>query len=108
MALGTSAPELVASLIAAYRKQSDLSVGNLIGSNVFNILGVIGVTAMIKPIEVEQGVMDFDMLWMIGIALMLLPMLFLGEKIGRVKGVILSLTYISYIVIIVLKIKGIF
>jgi cation:H+ antiporter len=108
VALGTSAPELVASLIAAYRKQSDLSVGNLIGSNVFNILGVIGITAIVKPIEVKQEVMDFDMLWMIGIALFLIPMLFLGEKIGRVKGVILSLIYISYIVIIVLKIKGIF
>lgn len=108
VALGTSAPELVASLIAAYRKQSDLSVGNLIGSNVFNILGVIGITAIVKPIEVKQEVMDFDMLWMIGIALMLLPMLFLGEKIGRVKGVILSVTYVSYIAIIVMKIKGMF
>jgi cation:H+ antiporter len=108
VALGTSAPELVASLIAAYRKQSDLSVGNLIGSNVFNILGVIGITAIVKPIEVKQEVMDFDMLWMLGISLMLLPMLFFGEKIGRLKGVILSATYISYIVIIVLKIKGIF
>lgn len=106
VALGTSAPELVASLIAAYRKQSDLSIGNLIGSNIFNIFAVIGITAIVKPIEVKQEVMDFDMLWMIGIALMLLPMLFLGEKIGRAKGILLSLTYISYIVIIVLKIKG--
>jgi cation:H+ antiporter len=106
VALGTSAPELVASLIAAYRQQSDLSVGNLIGSNIFNVFAVVGITAIIKPIEVAPEVLSFDMWWMIGIALALIPMMYLGAKIGRIKGGILFLLYCVYILFIVLKIKG--
>jgi cation:H+ antiporter len=106
VALGTSAPELVASLIAAYRKQSDLSVGNLIGSNIFNIFAVVGITALIKPIGVSPEVLSFDMWWMIGIALSLIPLMYLGEVIGRVKGGVLFLLYCAYVAIIVLKIKG--
>ena len=107
VALGTSAPELVASIMAALKKQSDISVGNLIGSNIFNIFAVLGITSIVKPIEVESNMMSFDMLWMIGISLLLIPVLYFGNKIGRIKGVVLILSYIVYITLVVFRTKGI-
>lgn len=104
VAFGTSAPELVASTVAAYRKQTDISIGNLIGSNIFNILVVIGTTSIIMPIPVERAVLEYDMLWVIGIALMLVVMITFGSKIGRLKGAILLSTYIAYIALIVMRI----
>lgn len=107
VAFGTSAPELVASCVAAYRKQTDISVGNLVGSNIFNVFAVIGITSMVTPVGVSQEVMSFDMYWMLTIAIALGFMLWIGNKIGRLKGAILLLTYISYVVVILLRIKGI-
>lgn len=105
VAFGTSAPELVASCVAAYRKQSDLSIGTLIGSNIFNIMAVIGLTSIVHPIglksEETSQFLNFDMYWVMGIALALLPMLYLGAKFGRLKGVLLLASYIVYISIIV-------
>ena len=101
VAFGTSVPELVASGVAAYRRQTDISLGNLIGSNIFNILIVLGITSLIKPIQVAESVMVFDMYWMLGIALALYPMMFIGKKMGRVHGVILLSAYITYIVLCV-------
>lgn len=97
VAFGTSAPELVASTVAAYRKQTDISVGNLIGSNLFNIMAVLGITSMVTPISVENSILNFDMYWVIGIALAMLPILFIGKRIGRLKGILLLATYILYI-----------
>lgn len=107
VAFGTSAPELVASTVAAYRKQTDISIGNLIGSNIFNILVVIGITSTVKPIPVSDDVMQFDMIWMVGIALMLVVLIAIGSKIGRLKGAILLSTYVAYIGIILAKVQGV-
>ena len=107
VAFGTSAPELVASTVAAYRKETDISIGNLIGSNIFNILVVLGITSIVKPIPVSNEVMEFDMLWVIGVALLLLIIIAVGKKIGRIKGAILLSTYVAYIVIILLRVKGV-
>ncbi len=98
VAFGTSAPELVASTVAAYRQQTDISVGNLIGSNLFNIMAVLGITSIVTPIAVDDAVLTFDMYWVIGIALAMLPVLFIGKRIGRVKGILLLATYVAYIV----------
>ena len=106
VAFGTSAPELVASCVAAYRKETDISLGNLIGSNIFNIFAVIGLTSMVKPIQVTQGAIDFDMLWVIGIAVLMLFILLIGKRIGRLKGTILVLSYFTYVGILILKVKG--
>jgi len=106
VAFGTSAPELVASGVAAYKKQTDISVGNLIGSNIFNIFAVIGITSLIHPIEITQKVMKSDVLWMLGVAVLLGFILYFGKKIGRLKGTILFLTYLIYIGIILAKVKG--
>jgi cation:H+ antiporter len=105
VAFGTSAPELVASCVAAYRKQSDISIGTLIGSNIFNIMAVIGLTSIVSPIRLKSAdasqFLTFDMYWVAGIALALLPMLYFGAKFGRLKGVILLTSYVVYISIIV-------
>jgi len=101
VAFGTSVPELVASGVAAYRRQTDISLGNLVGSNIFNILIVLGITSIITPIQVAESVMVFDMYWMLGIALALYPMMFIGKKMGRIHGLILLSAYITYIVLCV-------
>lgn len=108
VAFGTSAPELVASGVAAYRKQTDISIGNLIGSNIFNILVVLGITSIAKPLRVDQEVMSFDIFWVIGAALLLSFVLIIGKKVTRWEGVILFLSYIAYLVVILLKVKGYF
>ena len=97
VAFGTSVPELATSVVAAYKKEMDISVGNLIGSNIFNVMCVIGITAMVFPITVEAAVVSWDMLWMLAIYIALLPMMLIKRKIGRISGIILLGTYITYI-----------
>ena len=99
VAFGTSVPELVASGVAAFRHQTDISLGNLVGSNIFNIMIVIGITAMIMPIKVADSVMKFDMYWMLGISLALYPMMFIGKKMGRIHGIILLSAYLTFIIL---------
>tara|TARA_R110002073_G_scaffold57778_4_gene146718 strand:+ start:134263 stop:135228 length:966 start_codon:yes stop_codon:yes gene_type:complete len=100
VALGTSVPELAASVIAALRQEKAISLGNLIGSNIFNIASVLGLTAMIQPIKiVDKGLLSNDIVWMIAIAVLLLPLVFLPKKleISRFKGLILFAAYIAFI-----------
>jgi cation:H+ antiporter len=106
VAVGTSMPELIASVVAAVRKQADISIGNIIGSNIFNIFGVLGLAAIIQPIGVGQESVEFDGLWMIAVALLLLPMMYFGKALGRISGSILVFSYIVYIAWMILKIKG--
>jgi cation:H+ antiporter len=98
IAFGTSIPELATSVIAAIKKETDISIGNIIGSNIFNILAILGITSTVTPINVSQPIINFDMLWMLGISLLLL-LLIIGKrkKLTRWGGVILLLSYISYI-----------
>ncbi len=103
VAFGTSVPELVTSAVAAIKKETDISIGNLIGSNIFNIMAVIGVTALVKPIDVDEQILNYDMWWMIAIALALLPMMLIGKKVGRLKGVMLFGSYVVYITLIVMS-----
>jgi cation:H+ antiporter len=107
VALGTSAPELVASTVAAYRGQTDLSIGNLMGSNIFNIFAVIGITSMVRPMEVSDNAISFDMWWMIGVSLFMAFALFTGSKIKRWEGVLMLATYVTYMAVILLRVKGI-
>jgi cation:H+ antiporter len=100
VALGTSLPELAASVIAAVKREMDIAFGNIIGSNVFNILSVLGITAIIKPIAVSSELVNMDMLWMLGITFILFPMMFVLRKITRVEGMILLGLYVSYIWIV--------
>lgn len=106
IAFGTSVPELAASIIAALKKESEISIGNLIGSNIFNIMSVIGITAIIQPIQVTEKIINPDMYWMLAIALGLGIILFFWKKINRWHGLVLLSSYIAYISILVMSQKA--
>ncbi|RAR46551.1 calcium/sodium antiporter [Flavobacterium lacus] len=100
VAVGTSIPELAASLIAAIKKESSISIGNVLGSNIFNILSVLGITAIIHPIKlVDNRLITFDIYWMLGFSLILLPLVLLPQKgfLDRKAGVILLGSYILFV-----------
>jgi len=104
VAFGTSIPELTASLMAAYKGRKDLSVGNLIGSNIFNIASVIGITSMIKPIQLTSVDQLFDWVWMFGGAVLLLLLILINKenKITRFAGGVLLMFYIIYVLSLIL------
>lgn len=81
VSIGTSIPKLAASIIAIIKKEKTIYLGNLVGSNIFNILGVLGITAIINPIEVvDQKFLTNNVLWMLAIAFLILPMVVLPKK----------------------------
>ena len=99
VAIGTSIPELAASLIAIAKKEKGISVGNLIGSNIFNIGSVLGITAIIKPIQIAQEIIERDIIWMLFFALLLLFMVILPRRndLGKSKGFFMLLLYFVFI-----------
>lgn len=101
VALGTSMPELVTSLMAALRKQSDISIGNLIGSNIFNLLGIIGVSSMVLPIRADHESFLMDMGFMLFISLLLYPLMRLGRRLGRWQGLVLLGCYVAFMVLVI-------
>ena len=96
LALGTSLPELVTASIASFKNQTDLALGNLMGSNIFNILSILGITSIIKEIEVSDIILNTDMFWMLGITLLILPMMVHKREVGRYEGLVLLLVYGYY------------
>lgn len=98
VALGTSLPELVASAIAAFKKETDMALGNLLGSCIFNIMSILGVTSVIRDIhDKSHAIVSSDMIWMIALTALVLPIMLIRKKIGRIEGVILLLFYVTYI-----------
>ena len=100
VAIGTSIPELATSIVAALKREHNLAVGNLIGSNIFNILVVLGVVASIKEITIiDSAILSFDYVWMITITFIigLFIYAFSKREISRAEGIILLLIYISYL-----------
>ena len=100
ISIGTSIPELSASLVAIFKKEKAISLGNLIGSNIFNILAVMGITAMIQPIVFfDENLIESDFLWMIFISVLILPLAFIPKrmKLGRFEGAILLCCYAIFI-----------
>ena len=103
VAVGTSAPELTTSLIAAFKKEGDLSVGNIIGSNFFNIAGVLGITATIRTVNIaDKTLFISDMIWLFGITTaLLLTMIPLSKgKITRWESLWLLLAFVIYMVLL--------
>jgi cation:H+ antiporter len=100
VAAGTSSPELAASLIAARRGQTDVAVGNLIGSNIFNVLGILGTTALITPIAVPAEALRSDVWWMLGTSFLLLPLMRRRMELGRLDGGLLLASYGVYLVLL--------
>jgi cation:H+ antiporter len=100
VALGTSLPELATTVMAALRKQADVALGNVIGSNMFNLLAIIGVTAMIGRVPVSAEFLTFDLWVMLGAALVLIPFVFLGRDISRLLGILLTAAYVAYVALV--------
>jgi cation:H+ antiporter len=101
VAIGTSIPELAASVVASLKKQNDLSIGNLIGSNIFNLLVVIGITSSISPMYgIENSTIYKDMLWVVLFSAIILPLALVGRKsvLTRKKGIILLVLYLIFII----------
>lgn len=100
VSIGTSIPELAASIIAVLKKEKAISLGNLIGSNIFNLLAVLGITAIITPITVmDQGLLSSDIFWMLGISFLILPLVFFpkGLRLGWRDGLLLLFFYLAFI-----------
>ena len=101
VAIGTSIPELAASVVASLKKQNDLSIGNLIGSNIFNLLVVIGITSSIIPINgIEDGLIYNDMLWVVLFSIIILPLAYMKRRnvLTRKKGIMLLVLYLIFII----------
>ncbi|GAA6179879.1 calcium/sodium antiporter [Shimia sp. NS0008-38b] len=99
IALGTSLPELATTVMAALRRQADVVLGNVIGSNMFNLLAIIGITSIIHPIRVDPDFFEFDFWVMLAASLALIPFVFLKRDITRIWGVVLTSLYLIYILI---------
>ncbi|MEE9236013.1 MAG: calcium/sodium antiporter [Candidatus Acidoferrales bacterium] len=97
VAVGTSLPELATSIVAAARRQTDISVGNIIGSNIFNLLGVLGLSALVRPIPVSVSVRNFEMVWLLGFAAATLLVLRTGHRISRFEGAALLTAYAAFL-----------
>jgi len=99
IAFGTSLPEIATSFVAALKKQLDISIANVLGSNIFNIAGVLGITTIIKPIQVNNRILNFDYWWMLSFLILLALMIFVFRKrrITRIEGGILIIAYAIYI-----------
>lgn len=100
VAIGTSIPELAASLIAIAKREKGISIGNLIGSNIFNIGSVLGITAIIKPIQIANEIIERDLLWMLFFALLLLLIAIVPKRnsISKLKGLLMLFAYFLFII----------
>lgn len=97
VAIGTSLPELVTSIIAAIDRKTDLAIGNILGSNIFNVLCIIGVTSLIQPIQVSEAFIQKDFFWMLGLTILLLPAMRSKNGLVGWQGVILVILYCLYV-----------
>lgn len=100
LAIGTSLPELVTSVIAARKGETDLALGNLLGSNIFNVLSILGITSMIHPLDVNAMIISSDMIWMLAITFCILPLMLLRKRLGTPSGIILLVIYAVYMVMV--------
>ncbi len=101
VAIGTSIPELAASVAASLKKHNDLAIGNLIGSNIFNLLVVIGITSIVNPITgIDFDIISKDMIWVVVFSFILLPLVYIHKrnKLNRIKGIILFVMYVAFII----------
>lgn len=97
VAVGTSLPELSISVLATIRGHADVAVGNILGSNIFNTLGILGVSAILQPLPVQQRMLDFDLWVMLGVSVLLFLFLYTGKTVTRLEGCILLLGYLTYV-----------
>ncbi len=106
VALGTSLPELATSLVAAARGHADVAIGNVVGSNIFNVLAILGITAMTRTLTVAPGIAAFDMWVMVGSSVALLAIVLLRGTIGRLGGGVFLGAYVVYIYVLYAGVAG--
>lgn len=100
VAAGTSAPEVAASLVAARRQQTELALANLIGSNIFNLLGILGLAGIVVPLGIAPEILGNDGWWMLALTVLLLPLMRIGMRLSRGDGIILLATYAVYLALL--------
>jgi cation:H+ antiporter len=100
VALGTSLPELATGVIAACKRQSDIALGNVLGSNTFNLLGILGATALVKPIPIPETVLGFDLWAMLGATILLFVTAASGWRINRIEGLAFVALYLGYVTVL--------
>ncbi|MBK1667540.1 sodium:calcium antiporter [Rhodovibrio sodomensis] len=98
VAIGTSLPELAAVIVAAIRNHADVALGNVLGSNVFNVFGMLGLTAVIQPLTISRAFLDLDMWVMLGVSALLLVFLTTGSRLNRGESLLLLAGYTAYVV----------
>lgn len=103
---GTGLPEVVTSLVSSVRGRDDVAIGNVIGSNLFNILGTLGISGLIRPVEVPPEIISSDTWWMLGVTVLLFPLMFTGFRITRREGGLLLGTYVLYLAILLSRSAG--
>ena len=108
VAFGTSLPELATCVVAAYRRAPEVALGNVLGSNMFNILGIMGAIGLVADIPVSAQIAAFDVWLMLGITILLLPLMLTGQRLGRAEASFLLLLYAAYITLQYYGVPGLF
>jgi cation:H+ antiporter len=98
VAVGTSLPELATSVVAAFRRQAEMALGNVVGSNIFNILGILGITAIIVPVPVDPTMASFDIPFMTGVSIAFAALILFAGRVGRIAGGTMLVAYTGYVV----------
>lgn len=101
VAAGTSAPELMTSLVASWRGRDDIAVANVIGSNIFNVFGIVGLSSLVRPLPVPGEIVARDDWWMIGASLLLFPLMRSGMRVTRIEGALLLAGFTAYLAILI-------
>lgn len=105
VALGTSLPELATSVVAALRKEMDISLGNIVGSNIFNIGLVLGAVGLVHPMDIDPSALSFDILVMLGVTVLLFVVMIFKRQVSRLGGAALLAAYIAYMVVTFLRVS---
>jgi cation:H+ antiporter len=100
VAFGTSVPELAASAVASFKKEADISLGNILGSNLFNLFAIIGITTIVSPVDVNPEIMRNDIYWMLATSFVILPLGLMGYKLNRIDGLLLLGSYLVFVYIL--------
>ena len=100
VAIGTSLPELATTTVAAVRKQADVALGNIIGSNMFNLLAIVGIAALFSPIPIAAHFLNFDLWVMLAASLVLIPFVLFRQNISRIWGLSLTVIYLTYLLLV--------
>lgn len=106
VAIGTSLPELATSMAAAFKRQTDIALGNIIGSNIFNILGILGVTALAAPFTIARSLVAYDIWVLLGVTVLLLCFAMTSARISRREGIVSLVLYVAYLAFLAARARG--